>query len=88
MCPRLKEIVLSNIESPLSADEVMEMVNSRQKSQGCVRRGDRQCSDYVWVTFGGAPKQGVINEVPPVTTDDHPRDMSKDDGLDDEIMIQ
>ena len=31
ICPRLKEILLGNIESPWDTEEVIEMVNSRQK---------------------------------------------------------
>ena len=93
MCPRLKEIVLSNIESPLSADEVMEMVDSRQKHGAPLKDVFVEGTDNAAIISGSPLKElpklgGVINEVPPVTTDDHPGDMSKDDGLDDEIMTQ
>lgn len=92
MCPRLKEIVLSNIESPLSANEVMEMVNLRQKHGAPLKDVFVEGADSAAILSGlpwkEPPKLAMINEVPPVTTDDHLGDISKDDGLDDEMMIQ
>jgi len=92
MCPRLKEIVLSNIESPLSADEVMEMVNLRQKHGAPLKDVFVEGADSAAILSGlpwkEPPKLAVMNEVPPAMTDDHPGDMSKDDGLDDDMMTQ
>ena len=92
MCPRLKEVVLSNIESPLSADEVMEMVNLRQKHGAPLKDVFVEGADSAAILSGlpwkEPPKITVMNEPPPVMTDDHPGDMSKDDGLDDEMMTQ
>ncbi|KAF9644681.1 hypothetical protein BDM02DRAFT_3121542 [Thelephora ganbajun] len=91
MCPRLKEIVLSNIESPLSVDEVVEMVNLRQKHGAPLKDVFVEGADSAAILTGLPWKEpsklvGVINEVPSVMTDDHPGDVSKDDGLDDEMM--
>ena len=92
MCTRLKEIVLSNIESPLSADEVMEMVHLRQKHGAPLRDVLVEGADSTAI-LSGLPwreplKLGVVNEGLPVTTADHPDGIPRDDGLDDEVMPQ
>jgi hypothetical protein len=92
MCPSLKEIVLSNIESPLGANEVMEMVNSRQKHGAPLKDVFVEGADNGAILSGlpwkEPPKLVAMNEVPPITTNDHPGDISKDDSLDDDVMTQ
>ena len=92
MCPRLKEIVLSNIESPLGANEVMEMVNLRQKHGAPLKDVFVEGADSAAILSGlpwkEPPRLGMISEVPPIMIDDHPGDMSRDDGLDDDAMTQ
>ena len=89
MCPRLKEIVLSNIESPLSADQVMELVNSRQKHGAPLRDVLMEGTDNTALLSGLPWKEplrlGAVNEILAVTAADHPDDISRDDGLDDEM---
>ena len=89
VCPKLKEIVLSNIESPMSAEEVMEMVNSRQKHGAPLKDVFVEGADCAAILSGlpwkEPPRVGVMREVPPVMIEDHPGDMSKDDGLDNEM---
>lgn len=92
MSPRLKEIVLSNIESPISSQEVMEMVNSRQKYGAPLKDVFVEGADSVAI-LPGLPwrepsKLGVVREVPPVVREDHLGDVFKDDGLDDEMIVQ
>ena len=93
MCPRLKEIVLSNIESPMNAEEVIEMVNLRQKHGAPLEDVFVEGSDSAAILTGlpwkGPPKLGVIQMVPPVSRGNaHLGDMSKDDGLDDEMTTR
>ena len=90
MCSRLKEIVLSNIESPLSADEVMELVNLRQKHGAPLKDVLVEGADSTAILSGLPWKEsklgGVVNDVLPVTTADHSADTPRGDGLDDEVM--
>ena len=92
MSPRLKEIVLSNLESPISAEQVMEMVNSRQKYGAPLRDVFVEGADSAAILPGlpwrEPPKLGAMHEVPPVASEDHLGDLSKDDGLDDEMIAQ
>jgi len=92
VCPRLKEIVLSNIESPLGANEVMEMVNLRQKHGAPLKDVFVEGVDSAAILSGlpwkEPPKLGVMNEVPTIMTDDHPGDTPRDGGLDDDVMTQ
>jgi len=91
MCQRLKEIVLSNIESPLGSDEVMEMVNLRQKHGAPLKDVFVEGADSAAILSGLPWKElpklgGMLNEI---LRADHPGDMSKeDDGLDDEMMTR
>ena len=91
MCPRLKEIVLSNIESPLGANDVMEMVNLRQKHGAPLRDVLMEGAESSAILSGSPWKElhklgGVINSVLPLTLADHPGDISRDDDLDDEMI--
>ena len=60
MCPRLKEVVLSNIEFSSSADEVMEMVNLRQKHGAPLKDVFVEGADSAAISsglpWGGGPK--------------------------------
>lgn len=90
--PKLKEIVLSNIESPISAEEVMEMVNLRQKHGAPLRDVFVEGADSTVILPGlpwkEPPKLGVLYEVPSVVSEDHLGDLSKDSGLYDEMISQ
>lgn len=90
LCPRLKEIVLSNIEFPITTEEVMEMVNSRQKHGAPLKDVFVEGADNAAILSGlpwkEFPKLGVIHEVPLVVREVHPGDISRDGGLDDEMM--
>lgn len=92
MSPRLKEIVLNNIESPISSEEVMEMVNSREKHgaplKDVILEGADSGAMLSGLPWGEPLKLGVIREVPPVVCEDYLGDVSKDDGLDDETNAQ
>ena len=92
MSPKLKEIVLSNVESPMTAEEVMEMVNSRQKHGAPLKDVFVEGADNAGI-LSGLPwreptKLGVIHGVPSVVREDHLGDISKDDGLDDGTISQ
>ena len=86
LSPRLKEIVLSDIESPINAEEVMELVNSRQRHGAPLKDVFVEGADSPILSglpWKGPPILGVIREVPPVVSRDHLGDAFKDDGLDD-----
>lgn len=74
MCQKLKEVVLSNIESPLNAKEVMEMVNLRQKHGVPLKdvfvEGTESMPALSGLPWRKPPKLGMINEDPPIMTDD------------------
>ena len=92
MSPRLKEIVLSNVETPISADDVMEMVNSRQKHGAPLKDVFVEGVDSTVILSGipwkEPPRLGMIHEVPPVVSEGHLDDASGGDGLDDEMVAQ
>lgn len=89
MCPKLKEIVLSNIESPMSGEEVMRMVNLRQKHGAPLKdvfvEGAENAAILSGLPWKEPMRVGPIREAPPVLIEDHPGDMTKDDVLDDEM---
>jgi hypothetical protein len=90
--PRLKEIVLSNVEPPMSAKEVMEMMSSRERHGAPLRdvlvEGAENAGILAGLPRGEHAKMGVRHEVLPVVSGDHPGGVSKDNGLDEEMISQ